>query len=82
MVNSNESIREKNELNRKMDGKHEHGFHFTKEGTNGNRKSITYAHTHQVYVLNVINNQRTANKHKNVTPCNPSFVFPYPEKQN
>lgn len=27
-------------------------------------RSITYAHTHQVYVLNVINNQRTANKNK------------------
>lgn len=68
MVNSIESIREKNELNRKMDRRHEHGFHFTKEEPQmeiGKEYCLrACSHTHQVHVLNVINNQRTANKNK------------------
>lgn len=86
MVNSIESIREKNELNRKMDRRHEHGFHFTKEEPQmeiGKEYCLrACSHTHQVHVLNVINNQRTANKNKKVTPFTPIFVFPHPEKKN
>lgn len=84
MVNSIELIREKNELNRKMDGRHEHGFHFTKEEPQmeiGKSTIYVCVPTHQVYVLNVINNQRTANKNKKVTPFTPIFVFPHPGKK-
>lgn len=67
-----------------MDGRHEHGFHFTKEEPQmeiGKSTIYVCVPTHQVYVLNVINNQRTANKNKKVTPFTPIFVFPHPGKK-